>query len=68
MALHLSETAAMNIAPEKAEIIILSEKAFDRAVEISEDRSSKPTPALVALMKGRQARLIRGSTKASPGI
>lgn len=58
----------MNLNPSKAETIILSDKAFDRAVEISEDENAKPTPALIALMNGRQIRAKREDDSPSPGM
>lgn len=58
----------MNLDPSKAETIILSEKAFDRAVEITEDENATPSPALIALMKGRQIRAKRDDESPSPGM
>lgn len=46
----------MNLDPSKAERIILSEKAFDRAVELSEAADTAPSPKLVELMKRHKAR------------
>ena len=58
----------MKLDPSKAETITLSDKAFNRAVEIAEDQNTKPTPALIALMKGRQIRQKREDESPSPGM
>lgn len=58
----------MNLDPTKAEKIILSDKAFDRVIEITEDDNATPSPALVALMKGRKIRAKRDDETPSPGM
>ncbi|WP_408601816.1 hypothetical protein [Pseudomonas sp. PLMAX] len=58
----------MILDPNKAETIILSEKAFDRVVEITEDENATPSPALIALMKGRKIRVKRDDESPSPGM
>lgn len=58
----------MNLDPSKAEKIILSDEAFDRAVAITEDDNATPSPALIALMRGRQARVKREDDSPSHGM
>jgi len=58
----------MILDPSKAEKIILSDEAFDRAVAISEDENATPSPALIALMKGRKLRVKRDDESPSPGM
>jgi hypothetical protein len=58
----------MILDPSKAEKIILSDEAFDRAVAISEDENATPSPALIALMKGRKLRVKRDDESPSPDM
>lgn len=58
----------MNLDLSKAEKIILSDKAFDRVVELTEDENATPSPALVALMKGRKIRAKREDESPAPGM
>lgn len=58
----------MNLDPSKAETIILSDKAYDRVLEITEDNEATPTPALIALMKGRKNNRKPEDESPSPGM
>lgn len=59
----------MNVNPETAERIVLSEKAFDKLEEIINDPTPRePSPALVALMKARNGKKDRAAVEDGPGM
>lgn len=59
----------MNINPETAEHIVLSDKAFDKLEEIINDPTpAKPSPALVALLKARNGKKDRAAVEDGPGM